>query len=103
MIFCKGIILPTYTKSSRKFWLFLYEGARSESKYAADCQGNLGKWLGLGDALDDQSAEVLTTIMMNILAQYEIFPETRKGKLAGQSYNGAATISGGLNGDSSSY
>ena len=40
-----GIILLTYTKSSRKFWLFLYAGELSDIKNAADSQSIPGKWL----------------------------------------------------------
>ena len=36
--------------------------------------------------------------MLKILGNYNVTPETGKGKLIGQSYDGAATMSGELNG-----
>ena len=61
--------------------------------------GNLEEHLlGLTDASDDQSADGLTKIMLKILGNYNVTPETGKGKLIGQSYDGAATMSGELNG-----
>ena len=62
-------------------------------------EGNLEEHLlGLTDASDDQSADGLTQIMMNILRNYNVTPETASRKLIGQSYDGAATMSGELNG-----
>ncbi len=61
--------------------------------------GNLEEHLlGLTDASDDQSADGLTKIMMKILGNYNVTPDTGKEKLIGQSYDGAATMSGELNG-----
>ncbi len=61
--------------------------------------GNLEEHLlGLTDASDDQSADGLTKIMMKMLGNYNVTPDTGKGKLIGQSYDGAATMSGELNG-----
>ena len=54
--------------------------------------------LGLTHASDDQSADGLTKIMIKILGSYNVTPETGKRKLIGQSYDGAATMSGELNG-----
>ena len=54
--------------------------------------------LGLVDATDDQSADGLTEILKNQLRKYGITQEHSKEKLVGQSYDGAPTMSGELNG-----
>ena len=54
--------------------------------------------LGLIDASEDQSADGLTEIMLKTLQKYRLVPETSGEKLIGQSYDGAATMSGELNG-----
>ena len=54
--------------------------------------------LGLMDASDDQSADGLTDILLQTLKKYKVEPETSGERLVGQSYDGAATMSGELNG-----
>ena len=54
--------------------------------------------LGLIDASDDQSADGLSDILLQILKKYKIEPETSRERLVGQSYDGAAAMSGELNG-----
>ena len=54
--------------------------------------------LGLIDVSDDQSADGLTTALLNTLAKYKIVPDAFCDKVVGQSYDGAATMSGELNG-----
>ena len=61
--------------------------------------GNLEEHLlGLTDASDDQSTDGLTKIMIKMLGNYNVTLETDKRKLIGQSYDGAATMSGELDG-----
>ena len=52
---------------------------------------------GLIDASEDQSADGLTE-MLKTLQKYRLVPETSGEKLIGQSYDGAAAMSGELNG-----
>eukprot|EP00112_Aurelia_sp_Birch-Aquarium-sp1_P016925 Seg3879.5 transcript_id=Seg3879.5/GoldUCD/mRNA.D3Y31 product="hypothetical protein" protein_id=Seg3879.5/GoldUCD/D3Y31 len=54
--------------------------------------------LGMIDASDDQSADALTEIMLSTLEKYKIKSATSGNKLIGQSYDGAPTMSGELNG-----
>ena len=54
--------------------------------------------LGLIDSSDDQSADGLTKILLETLEGYKITPGTSKTKLIRQSYDGAPTMSGALNG-----
>ncbi len=54
--------------------------------------------LGLVNASGDQSADGLTKILLEMLANYGLTPETGKDKLIGQSFDGAPTMSGRLNG-----
>ncbi|MCP4484994.1 MAG: DUF4371 domain-containing protein [Flavobacteriaceae bacterium] len=54
--------------------------------------------LGLIDASADQSANSLTNIMLSTLENYNIRPDTCDKKVIGQSYDGAPTMSGELNG-----
>lgn len=54
--------------------------------------------LGLIDASDDQSADGLTKILLETLHKHHITSEISKQKLVGQSYDGAPTMSGELNG-----
>eukprot|EP00794_Sanderia_malayensis_P012585 gene12585-13873_t len=54
--------------------------------------------LGLVDSSSDQSAEGLTKVLLDTLVSYKIVPSTCKEKLIGQSYDGAPTMSGQLNG-----
>eukprot|EP00795_Rhopilema_esculentum_P016293 gene16293-biopygen5543 len=54
--------------------------------------------LGMIDASNDQSADALAKIMMSTLEKYNLEPATSKYKLIGQSYDGAPTMSGQLNG-----
>eukprot|EP00795_Rhopilema_esculentum_P009914 gene9914-biopygen12623 len=55
--------------------------------------------LGMIDASNDQSADALAKIMMSTLEKKNLAPATSKYKLIGQSYDGAPTMSGQLNGD----
>ena len=50
------------------------------------------------DCSEDQSADGLTSIMLQTLEDYNITPESSSEKVIGQSYDGAATMSGELNG-----
>ena len=54
--------------------------------------------LGVVDCSDDQSAENLTSILLSTLEKYKVMPATCKEKVIGQSYDGAAVMSGSLNG-----
>lgn len=54
--------------------------------------------LGLIDSSDDQSADGLAKILLETLEGYKITPGTSKTKLIRQSYDGAPTMSGALNG-----
>ncbi|XP_065068262.1 uncharacterized protein LOC135693660 [Rhopilema esculentum] len=54
--------------------------------------------LGVVDCSDDQSAENLTSILLSTLEKYKVMPATCKEKVTGQSYDGAAVMSGSLNG-----
>ena len=54
--------------------------------------------LGLIDSSNDQSAQGLTKVLLETLESYKIVPSTCKEKLIGQSYDGAPTMSGELNG-----
>eukprot|EP00112_Aurelia_sp_Birch-Aquarium-sp1_P026788 Seg9728.1 transcript_id=Seg9728.1/GoldUCD/mRNA.D3Y31 product="hypothetical protein" protein_id=Seg9728.1/GoldUCD/D3Y31 len=54
--------------------------------------------LGMIDSSDDQSADALTTILVDTLDKYKITPEKSKEKLIGKSYNGAPSMSGELSG-----
>ena len=54
--------------------------------------------LGLINVSDDQSADGLTKTLLNTLAKYKIIPDSSGEKVIGQSYDGAATMSGELNG-----
>ena len=54
--------------------------------------------LGIVDASDDQSAAGLTKILLTTLEDYNIIPDNGKAKVIGQSYDGAPTMSGELNG-----
>lgn len=54
--------------------------------------------LGLVSSSNDQSASGLTTILLNTLKEYDVTPEKSSQKLIAQSYDGAPTMSGALNG-----
>eukprot|EP00794_Sanderia_malayensis_P002228 gene2228-2538_t len=54
--------------------------------------------LGLIDASADQSAGSLTDIMLSTLEGYKVVPDNGGEKVVGQSYDGAPTMSGNLNG-----
>ncbi len=54
--------------------------------------------LALIDSSSDQSANGLTKVLLDTLEKFKITPEKSADKLVGQSYDGAATISGELNG-----
>eukprot|EP00794_Sanderia_malayensis_P008392 gene8392-9293_t len=54
--------------------------------------------LGLVDASKDQSVDGLSKILLETLKNFKITPEISKEKLIGQSYDGAPTMSGHLNG-----
>ena len=49
------------------------------------------------NASGDQSAEGLTTSMLDTVARFDVKPETCTQKLSGQSYDGASTMSDELN------
>ena len=59
--------------------------------------------LGLIDASKDQSADGLTKILIEMLEKHNIVSETAKERLIGQSYDGAPSMSGQLNGVQSKY
>ena len=54
--------------------------------------------LALVDSSEDQSADGLTTVMLETLQDFDVKPESCSQKLIGQSYDGASTMSGELNG-----
>eukprot|EP00794_Sanderia_malayensis_P001780 gene1781-1984_t len=54
--------------------------------------------LGIIDCSKDTTASALTDILLTKLQDFKITPENGREKLIGQSYNGAATMSGELNG-----
>ena len=54
--------------------------------------------LSLVDASEDYSAEGLSKVMLDTLECFDVKPETSSHKLIGQSYDGASTMSGNLNG-----
>ena len=54
--------------------------------------------LGLINVSDDQSADGLTTTLLDTLAKYKVVPDTTGEKVIAQSYDGAARMSGELNG-----
>ena len=54
--------------------------------------------LGLIDASGDTSADRLTAILLETLDSYNVKPETSDAKVVGQSYDGAPSMSGELNG-----
>ena len=54
--------------------------------------------LGMINCSNDQSADALSKILLQTLKEYDISPKLSRQKLIGQSYDGAATMSGELNG-----
>ena len=50
------------------------------------------------DASEDYSAEGISKVMLDTLECFDVKPETSFHKLIGQSYDGASTMSGNLNG-----
>eukprot|EP00794_Sanderia_malayensis_P002083 gene2083-2361_t len=54
--------------------------------------------LGIIDCSKDTTASALTDILLTELQDFKITPENGREKLIGQSYDGAATMSGELNG-----
>ena len=54
--------------------------------------------LGLINVSDDQSADGFTMTLLDTLPKYKVVPGTSGEKVIGQSYDGAATMSGELNG-----
>ena len=54
--------------------------------------------LGMINCSNDQSADALSKILLQTLKEHDISPKLSRQKLIGQSYDGAATMSGELNG-----